>query len=371
MKYRHIALLLAAMTVFGTQSMALPTAAPSGVTETVQAKKMPNALRRKKPSKQMQVAVEAYVHAADSQKLNIHSVMVLQHGRVVAERWMNGGSPTEEHILNSVSKTFTSMAVGLAINDGLLRLDDRIADLFPDKLPANPSDKLQRMTVRHLLTMNCGHDTDPTASVRNGDGDWIEGFLAYPVTHEPGTRFCYNSLGTYVLSAIVQKQTGQTVLDYLTPRLFEPLGIEGMRWEKSPQGICCGGWGLYLKTEDLAKMGQLLLQKGKWKGKQLLPASWVEEASREQVPCTPAGMKPADAERRGLNRQNSDWVQGYGYQMWRCRHNAFRADGAAGQYIVVLPDVDAVIVNTAHAGNMWAELQLVWDYLLPALEKNR
>ena len=118
-------------------------------------------------------------------------------------------------------------------------------------------------------------------------------------------------------------------------------------------------------------MGQLLLQRGKWKGRQLIPAHWIDEASREQVPCTPAGMKPADAERRGLNRENSDWVQGYGYQMWRCRHNAFRADGAAGQYIVVLPDVDAVIVNTAQTGNMAKELELAWEYLLPALNKTR
>ena len=370
MKHRHIAFLLAFTFSIGAQAQSQRPDGISGATEIVQ-KKVPNALRRKKPSKAMQAAFAAYLHAIDSLNLTVHSAMVLQHGRVVAEQWMNGSSPAEEHVLNSVSKTFTSMAVGLAIEQGLLRLDDRVADFFPDKLPPSPSDKLRRITVRHLLTMNCGHDTDPTASVRNGEGDWIEGFLAYPVEHEPGTRFCYNSLGTYMLSAIVQKVTGETVLDYLTPRLFTPLGIEGMTWQQSPQGINCGGWGLYLKTEDLAKMGQLLLQRGRWKGRQLIPAHWIDEASREQVPCTPAGMKPADAERRGLNRQNSDWVQGYGYQMWRCRHNAFRADGAAGQYIVVLPDVDAVIVNTAQTGNMAKELELAWEYLLPALNKTR
>ena len=335
MKHRHIAFLLAFTFSIGAQAQSQRPDGISGATEIVQ-KKVPNALRRKKPSKAMQAAFAAYLHAIDSLNLTVHSAMVLQHGRVVAEQWMNGSSPAEEHVLNSVSKTFTSMAVGLAIEQGLLRLDDRVADFFPDKLPPSPSDKLRRITVRHLLTMNCGHDTDPTASV-----------------------------------AIVQKVTGETVLDYLTPRLFTPLGIEGMTWQQSPQGINCGGWGLYLKTEDLAKMGQLLLQRGKWKGRQLIPAEWIDEASREQVLCTPAGMKPADAERRGLNRQNSDWVQGYGYQMWRCRHNAFRADGAAGQYIVVLPDVDAVIVNTAQTGNMAKELELAWEYLLPALNKTR
>ena len=362
MKPSRFTLLLALLLTASLQ--AAPLAASASSSNTKQA-----ALRYKKPSRRIQTAFQDYLHAVDSLRMNIHSVMVLQHGRIVAQQWLNGGSPTEEHILNSVSKTFTSMAVGLAISEGRLSLDDPIISFFPDKVPANPSDKLKRITVRHLLTMSCGHDTDPTSSIRNGNGDWVTLFLAYPIVHEPGTRFCYNSLGTYMLSAIVQKLTGQTILDYLTPRLFQPLGIEGMTWQTSPQGICCGGWGLFLKTEDLAKMGQLLLQKGKWKKRQLIPAEWIEEASRKQVDCTPAGMKPEDAVRRGLTLENSDWVQGYGYQMWRRRHNAFRADGASGQYIIVIPECDAVVVNTAMVGDMGAELNLVWKYLLPALKK--
>ena len=262
--------------------------------------------------------------------------------------------------MNSVSKTFTSTAVGFAIAEGKLKLDDKVISFFPDKLPAEVSDNLKEMTVRHLLTMNCGHDTDPTRDVRGKqDADWVKEFLAWPVEHKPGTFFCYNSVGTYMLSAIVQKVTGEKIVDYLWPRLFRPLGIVNVRWEESPQGVNTGGWGLYLKTEDLAKMGLLLLQDGKWQGKQVLPEA--------QVPSLPAGVRPEWLKKMKMTPKNSDWLQGYGYQMWRCRHNAFRADGANGQYILVLPDKDAVIVVTAHLPDMQAELNLIWKYLLPAL----
>ena len=233
-------------------------------------------------------------------------------------------------------------------------MTDKVISFFPDKLPATISPNLEKLEIRHLLTMSGGHDTDPTGKVRQMEGaDWVEAFLNTPFEHEPGTFFCYNSMGTYVLSAIVQKVTGQKVVDYLYPRLFRPLGIVGVHWEESPQGINCGGWGLYIRTEDMAKMGQFLLQKGQWNGKQLLPASWVEEATTTKVASVPAGVRPEK--------------QGYGYQMWRCRHDAVRADGANGQYIILLPEKDAVIVTTAHIGDMQAEINLIWKYLLPAL----
>lgn len=315
-----------------------------------------------------QKAIQKYLDAVRKEKQDLHSLMIVQHGKVLAEHWMSQGKENEPHILNSVSKTFTSTAVGLAIAEGKLSLDDKVISFFPDKLPAHVSDNLKAMTVRDLLTMNCGHDTDPTNSIREKkDADWVKEFLAAPVEHKPGTFFAYNSLGTYMLSAIVQKVTGEKVVDYLWPRLFRPLGIVNVRWEESPQGINTGGWGLYLKTEDLAKMGLLLLQGGKWEGKQLLPADWVKEASSAQVPSLPAGVKPEMAKQRKLTPKNSDWVQGYGYQMWRCRHNAFRADGANGQYILVLPEKDAVIAVTAHIPDMQAELNLIWKHLLPIL----
>ena len=323
-------------------------------------------LKHAKPDSRLNAAMENYLQAAKDQKLNIQSVMVLQHGKVKYEKWLNGGEAQKPHVLNSVSKTFTSAAVGLAIEEGLLSLDDKLVSFFPDDLPASPSENLKKVTIRNLLTMNCGHDSEPS---RKKEGStWVKTFLDWPVEHEPGTYFCYNSMGTYMLSAIVQKVTGQKVVEYLQPRLFDPLGIEAPRWDESPQGINCGGWGLYLKTEDLAKMGQLLLQKGKWKGKQVLPENYVTEMTRRQVPCQPSWIRADKVAESGLTPENSDWVQGYGYQVWRCRHNAFRADGAGGQYIIVIPEKDAVVVNTADLNDMQAEQNLIWDYILPALK---
>ena len=328
-------------------------------------------LPRAEAPKVVKKAMKKYFKAVDKEKQDIHSIMVVQHGQVLSATWRSEGQENVPHVLHSVSKTFTSTAVGLAISEGKLKLTDKLISFFPDKLPEVVSDNLKAITVRDLLTMNCGHDTDPTSSIRNVEGnDWAKAFLAYPVEHKPGTFYCYNSLGTYMLSAIVQIVTGEKVVDYLYPRLFQPLGIVKPRWDESPQGINTGGWGLYLKTEDLAKMGQLLLQGGKWNGRQLVPEEWIKEASSAQVPCQPAGMKPDMVERAGLTKENSDWVQGYGYQMWRCRHNAFRADGANGQYILVLPDQDAVIAVTANIGNMQGEINLIWDNILPALQRN-
>ena len=323
-------------------------------------------LKRVQPDKELKTAMEAYLQDAANQKLNIQSVMVLQHGKVLYEHWLNGGAPEEPHVLWSVSKTFTSAAVGLAISEGLLSLDDKLISFFPDDLPDTLSENLRKVTIRHLLTMNCGHDSEPSRNDKTQS--WVKTFLAWPVEHEPGTYYCYNSMGTYMLSAIVQKVTGQKVVDYLQPRLFDPLGIDAPRWDESPEGINCGGWGLYLKTEDMAKMGQLLLQKGKWNGRQVLPADYIAEATRAQVPCQPAGLRADKVAESGLTPENSDWVLGYGYQVWRCRHNAYRADGANGQYIIVIPEKDAVVVNTADLRDLQAELNLVWDHILPALK---
>ena len=328
----------------------------------------PVSLERAEPGEVLQSAMEKYVQAAGEQKLNIQSVMVLQHGKVLFEKWWNGGEPDVPHVLNSVSKTFTATAVGLAVGEGLLSLDDKLVSFFPDELPESPSENLQKVTIKDLLTMNCGHDTAPGYPSADREETWTSIFLSWPVVHEPGSFYCYNGLGTYMLSAIIQKLTGEKVVDYLQTRLFDPLKIDAPHWDESPQGICKGGSGLFLKTEDLAKMGQLLLQKGEWYGKQILSEEWVAEATRKQVPCVPSWIRFDEVEQSGLTPENSDWVHGYGFQMWRCRHNACRADGAGGQYIILIPDKDAVVVNTADLQDMQAELNLVWDYILPALE---
>lgn len=320
----------------------------------------------------VQEAMSLYLQKISEAKQDVHSILIVQHGKVLDARWMSEGKENEPHILNSVSKTFTSTAVGLAVAEGKLKVTDKVISFFPDKLPARPSENLKAMTVHDLLTMTCGHDTDPTGKIRNSkDNDWIRDFLAYPVEHKPGTYFCYNSLGTYMLSAIVQKVTGEKVVDYLYPRLFKPLGIDKPNWLESPAGINCGGWGLYLKTEDMAKMGQLLLKQGKWNGKRLLSKKWIRTASSALVPSRPAGSTPQSVAAMGLTQENNEWLNGYGYQLWRSRHHSYRADGANGQYILVLPDLDAVIAVTAHVGDMQAEINLIWDCFLPALKQTK
>ena len=331
-------------------------------------------LPRGKATPALDAAFASYLQAVADSTEDLHSIMVVQHGKVLEEKFF---VPDTAHIMNSVSKTFTSTAVGFAIQEGLLKLDDRMVDLFPESLPERVSDTLQRITIRHLLTMNTGHGKAPTDDVRSQDSDWIRAFMEWPIEFEPGTCYCYNSIATYVLSAAVQKVTGQKVVDYLEPRLWQPLGIEKPYWQESPAGINTGGWGLYLKTEDLARMGLCLLNGGKFRGKQVIPADWVREMSAAQVSSVNAGVNERQAEAIRQDPANpfydyfdpaqNDWQQGYGYQMWRCRHGAFRADGANGQYILILPDQDAVIVTTAHIPNMRQELNLIWDHLLPAL----
>ena len=325
-------------------------------------------LPRAEASVKMSKAAGKYLADVAKAGQDLHSIMIVKDGNVVYEKWMSEGKENEPHILNSVSKTFTSMAVGLAISEGWLSLDEKIVDIFPEHCPENPSEFLKEITVEHLLTMSCGHSTDPTyKSWEVKDRSWIRFFMEHPVTHKPGTLFCYNSLGTYVLSAIVQKKTGEKIADYLYPRLFRPLGINNVNWSESYEGINTGGWGLYLKTEDLAKMGLMILQKGKFNGRQVIPSGWIEAASTAQVPCVPAGMNSDEADKLKKAAKTSDWLQGYGYQMWRCRHNAFRADGANGQYIIVIPDKNAVVVTTANIQDMQGEINLIWKHILPAL----
>ncbi|SEW05011.1 CubicO group peptidase, beta-lactamase class C family [Prevotella aff. ruminicola Tc2-24] len=321
-------------------------------------------LPRAETPEKVTTAMDAFFSAAAKAKLDVHSVMIVKDGAVIYSHWQSKGAPNVPHVLHSVSKTFTATAVGLAIAEGRLNLTDKVVSFFPDKLPNEVSDNLMAMTIRDLLTMTCGHDDEPNQSKRE---EWVKTFLAHPVKHTPGTFYLYNSLGTYMLSAIVQKVTGEKVLDYLTTRLFEPLHIDKPRWDESPQGISAGGWGLYLKTEDLAKMGQLLLQNGKWKGKQIIPAEWVYEMSKKQVESINPGTRLEQAEERGMTKETSDWMQGYGYQMWRCRPGCFRADGARGQYIIVVPDKNAVIAITSDVEDLQGELNLVWEKILPAI----
>jgi len=296
----------------------------------------------------------AFVEAADQQLGGMHSFMLVRHGQVVVEGWWTPYAPESIHELYSLSKSFTSTAVGFAVAEGRLSINDPVLKFFPDDAPAEPGPNLKAMRIRDLLMMSAGHQ-DETATAP--DKISAKAFLAHPVPHKPGTHFKYNTPATFMLSAIVQKQTGQTVLDYLRPRLFEPLGMDHPVWNTNWQGISLGGYGLRVRTEDIARFGQLYLQKGMWHGQQILPAPWVEAATSRQ---TSNGSNPA-----------SDWDQGYGYQFWRCRHGAYRGDGAFGQYCLVLPEQDAVVAITSGVKDMQQVLNLVWDKLLPALQPRR
>jgi CubicO group peptidase (beta-lactamase class C family) len=307
-----------------------------------------------------------YIEAFKREKQDIHSLMILRHGKVVSEHWFGDNTADSPHPLWSVSKTFTATSIAFCIAEGKLKVTDKVISFFPDKLPTEISENLKKMEIHHLLTMTTGHNIAPNHVRFIQDADWVKGFLSAPVEHEPGTFFIYNSMASYMLSAIVQKVTGEKIIDYLTPRLFNPLGITNVTWEESPQGVNAGGWGLSLVTEDLAKMGLFILQKGVWNEKRLLPEEWFDTATARQTASIPAGQRP---ENITPETKEVDWLQGYCYQMWRGRHNTFRADGTGGQYIIIIPDKDAVIVTTAFVQNMQAELDLIWEYLLPALKQ--
>jgi len=294
--------------------------------------------------------------AALEQAYDVHSYMLVRHGFVVAEGWWPPGGADVVEELWSLSKSFTSTAVGFANSEGRLALSDRVFDLLPVEVPAIIDDYLARLTVRHLLTMTTGHAAESLPEDdRATEPRWAQHVLAAPLVFEPGTHFQYNSGASYLLSAIVQSLTGMTLLDYLQPRLFEPLGIENPTWLSSPQGVNCGGWGLHARTEDIAKFGQLYVQDGIWNGLQLLPEGWAHEATSWQV----SNGDPAEL---------GDWTQGYGYQFWQCRHGAYRGDGKLGQFCIVMPDQDAVLVLTGNVEDMPGELELVWKHVLPALD---
>ncbi|MBI5818633.1 MAG: serine hydrolase [Verrucomicrobia bacterium] len=303
----------------------------------------------------------AFLDAMAAAKQELHSFMIVRHGRVIAEGWWSPYGPQFNHTMYSMSKSFTSTAVGFAVAEGRLTVDDKVVSFFPKDLPDKVSDNLAALRVKDLLSMAVGHAKDPTFEVVKHE-NWAKAFFDWPIPHAPGTKFVYNSAATYMCSAIVQKLTGQKIIAYLKPRLFDPLGIEGPTWETCPRGICTGGWGLSIQTEGLAKFGQLYLQKGRWKDRQILPAKWVEEATTFKI------QQPLPAKPARPNAQN-DWLQGYCYQFWRAQHNAYRGDGAFGQFTIVMSDQDAVVVMTSESKNMQSQLDIVWEHLLPAMKE--
>jgi CubicO group peptidase (beta-lactamase class C family) len=301
-----------------------------------------------------------FLTAVDSGNVELHSFMFIRHGKVIAEGWWSPYGPDYKHIMFSASKTFTATAIGLAQNEGFLKITDRIVSYFPSSLPDTLSDYMKGMTIENLLTMSVGQDPAPMPF---GTTDWIKDFLALVPVYQPGTVFKYNNMATVILSAVLQEATGQTVFDFLKPRIFNPLSIRGIDWENSPGGYNMGATGLRLRTEDMAKFGQLLLQGGMWNGKQLIPKEWVATATSFKIQSNDPGNPRLKA--------NNDWEWGYCYQMWRGRNNTVRLDGAAGQFVVLIPDKDAIVVMTGGTTFSQLQLDLVHNYLIPAIRSDK
>ena len=278
---------------------------------------------------------------------DMHAVVVMRHGKVIGEMYPKPYAPEYRHTMYSCSKTFVGIAVGLAIEDNRLRLDDRVAAFFPELLPDSVSKDLADMTVRHLLTMASG--VKPDWNMRSRGKEWIRTFLSKPVK-EPGTQYAYDSMVSYMLAAVVQKVTGKKLTEYLQERVFTPMNVTEWAWEESPEGVNTGGWGVHIQPESLAKFGQLILNEGRWESKQLVPAEWIREMCKK-------------------HRETGREV--YGYHIWHCggHDGAVRADGALGQYVISVLDEDMVVVMTeATLGNGRDQRRLIWDVLLPHIQ---
>ena len=265
----------------------------------------------------------------DSKRLHMHSIMLLRNGKVIGETGFYPYQKELWHMGYSMSKSVTSMAIGFLIAEGILTLDTKIVDIFKKNVGLRGLLRQKDLTIWHLLTMTSGVGLNEVGAVA-GD-DWVKCFLEAPVHHDPGEEFEYNSMNSYMLSAVVTELTGETLIDYLTPRLFQPLGITRVFWESCPKGINKGGWGLFLSVEDFAKLGQLYLDGGSFKGQQILPREWVLESTKIQaVPPKETGFA------------------GYGYQMWiGKREGSFAFNGMLGQNVLVYPDIQTVVVSTA------------------------
>ena len=302
-----------------------------------------------------------WIDACERELDAMHGFVLLRHGKVIAEgSWAPYDTLNETHRLYSHSKAFTSTAVGFLVDDGKVDLDERVIDILPDKAPAEPSENHKALRVRDLLTMNVGRKhTD--AERDDPDGDWEKAMLGATIDGHPGQAFRYDSGATYLLAAIVERKSGQPMMDFLKTRLFDRLGITSVWTTTSPSGTPCGGWGMNTTTRELALFGQLYLQKGVWNGSRLLSEDWVALATSRQTWSGPIGVTGEDG---------SDWHCGYGFKFWRCRHGCYRADGANGQYSIVFPEQDAVLSIHAGLSDMQKELDVVWDNLLPAFAKD-
>ena len=262
--------------------------------------------------------LQAFVEKVST--IGVLGVKVSQHNELIGE-WHSEGECRRN--VYSVTKSFTSCAVGFAVQEGLLSLDEKLTDVFAEDLPENPCENLKKATVRDLLTMHLGQKSASLMGAQRPlyeEDNWVKLSLSIPFEYEPGTHFVYNNVGPYLAGMLVQRRAGCDLISYLTPRLFSHLGIKRPTWEMDPLGNSFGAGGLFLTLSEMHKLGLFYLNKGAWNGKQLLSAEWIEESTRQYAPDAP-----------------------YAYLFWRGKYNSFRADGKYGQFSIVLPDYDAVI----------------------------
>lgn len=322
-------------------------------------------------------AIRSFLAGIADNHLDLHGLMLIRHGHVVAEGWWTPYQADRQHITYSLTKSLSSMAIGFAVEEGLLSVEDAVLDYFPEEATEEVKANMVGLKIRHLLTMSTGHTKDtarfdmfqswlsdhvtPKVGDR-ADRNWIKGFFEQPIEREPGSFFLYNSGASHMLSALVQRVSGHDLPDYLMPRLFEPLGIDRPVWDAAPNGEATGGWGARLKTGDWARFGQMLLDKGMFNGKRIISAEWIEQATAKQMD----NINHGDV----VTGSGTDWQQGYGYQFWQCRHGAYRGDGAFGQFCVVLPGQDAVIAINSGVQDMQLVMDMMWEHLLPAMLPN-
>ena len=300
--------------------------------------------------------ISKFMQAIKDSRQEFHSLMILRHGHVVAEGWWDPYSSEHRQQLYSLSKSFTGTAIGLAVGEGLISVDDPVIKFFPDILPDPISDNLAALKIRHLLSMTVGHGKDSILILEASAAGvpWEKTFLSLPVVFEPGSQFMYNSGASFMLSAIIKKATGQPAHHYLKARLYNPLNIINATWGANWEGINMGASHLRMPTEDIAKFGQLYLQNGVWDGNQVISSDWVAQASAKHI---------------DNGKNDSSWGYGYGYQFWLNPPGGYRADGAFGQYSMILPKQDAVVAITSESISTKDTMQIVWDVLIPEMKE--
>lgn len=301
-----------------------------------------------------------FIAAREKAGVETHALWVIRHGQVACRLNYAPYDDRTPHMLFSLSKSFCSAAAGFAVAEGLLTWDAKVLDILPEARPENPSEWLQSVTMHHLLTMGSG--LKPESDGGRAEPGWAKTILAYDCDHEPGTHFAYNSMSTYLVSCMVQKVTGQKIRDYLTPRLFAPLGIlkpDGTApdWDESPDGVNVGGWGLWLSCGQIARFGQCLLQKGLWDGVQVLPPEWLRLATTARIDNG-----------NGEHEHDHDWNMGYGYQFWMCKHGRYRGDGAFAQLCVVDEEKDMVVCCVSGIPEIGKILELIHTHLFTAAD---